>query len=442
MKAWFNKWFSDSKRPQSKPVTYFVHVPKTAGTSFIVLLDRFFAAATIFPQQLWREIKQIDQQANQNYDLYRGHLGGGGLKVLTNRPIEYLTLLRNPIELAQSTYEYVLRETNTKVHQLVKDRSMDFAEFLQHPMTQPLIKNRMIRNISFDFKQDPAAQEVFLSAETIEFLHTIINNRSTTMGDDQRLQRAVDFIHKCRWFGLLERFDESMQLLCFEMAWPPIGPSQKLNVYAQKPQLPDSVLQQLAAINQHDFALYREAEKLFEAKLHAMHSALEKNRTEAMQSTDDLLDLHYQGQSQRPVLDGVEYDFGQVLLGSQWHRRELMQPENDYFRWTGPQAKASIDFWLKRQNYRITVRIINAISTAVLNALQIKLNGEVLHWHTVDQGVVRVLEMECTAAMIADHGLARLTIDTGTVLSHQQAFASADSRLVGVAVHWIQFQHV
>ncbi len=442
MKGLFNKWLSSFKKTQQKPVTYFVHVPKTAGTSFIVILDRFFAAKEIYPHQLWREIKNINKQENNDFLLFRGHLGGGGLDVLTDRSVEYLTILRNPVELAQSTYEYVLREKNTKVHDLVNEQNMSFDEFLIHATTQPLIKNRMVRNISFDFKHDPAAQEVFLSAETIEYLQGIIQTTGTQISEEKRLQRAIRFIKNSRWFGLLERFDESMQLLCFEMGWPPIGSTQKLNTFTQKKDLSASIQKRLQLINEQDIILYDEAGQIFEHRLQTMKSTLEQLRRHDNESVDDLLDLRYQNQNQRPLLSFVEYNFSQVLLGNQWHRRELMQPEAEYFRWTGPQTKASIDFWLNSQNYTVTVRIINAISTEVLDGLKIKVNGQELDWKTEDTDVVRIIEMKCSKAMIADNGLARLSFDTGTVKSHQAAFNSDDQRLVGIAVHWIQFKHV
>ncbi len=441
MKGLFNKWLSSFKKTPQKPATYFVHVPKTAGTSFIVILDRFFAAKEIYPHQLWREIKEINKQKNNSYLLFRGHLGGGGLDVLTERPIDFLTILRNPVDLAHSTYEYVLREKNTKVHGLVKKQNMSFDEFLSHTTTQPLIKNRMVRNISFDFKKDPAAQEVFLSAETIEYLQEIMQATQTHISDEKRLQRAIRFIQKSRWFGLLERFDESMQLLCFEMGWPPIGPTQKLNTFTQKQVLSESLQKKLQSINQQDIKLYGEAEFLFETRFKAMKSSLEQIRRHEDDSIDDLLDLRYQYLNQNTLLNFVKYDFSQVLLGNQWHRRELMQPEEEYFRWTGPHAKASIDFWLNSQNYSITVRIINAISKEVLDGLRIKVNDHELEWKTVDTGVVRIIEMNCTKAMIADNGLVRLSFDTGKVKSHQDAFNSDDQRLVGIAVHWIQFKH-
>ncbi len=442
MKAWFKRWFKGLKKTQGAAVTYFVHVPKTAGTSFIVLLDRFFHATKVFPYQLWREIKEINQQENNQYNLFRGHFGGGGLNVLTERPVEYLTILRDPIELARSTYQYVLREENTKVHDIVSQTQMSFEEFLNHEQTQPLIKNRMIRNISFDFKEDPAAQEVFLSEETIEYLQSVMSQSRSSLNDDDRLNRAKEFLCSCRWFGLQEAFDRSMQLLCFEMHWPPIGPSPKLNVVDQKSTITDDEIDTLKQVNQQDMSFYQFAQQIFEKRYAEMERALEDLRSNREQSIDELIDLSYQNHCQLELKTYIRYGFDEVLLGSQWHRREMMQPEKQFFRWTGPGTNSTLDFWLKPQVYEIKIRIINAISIDMLNGLVIKLNGQTLKWQKEGQDVVRVLTMHCSADSIQKNGLARISLHTQGVETHALAFNSDDQRLVGIAVHWIQFKHV
>lgn len=452
MKAWFDKWLIRSPKRQQvnqpaddQPTSFFAHIPKTAGTSFIVLLDRFYHAARIYPAQLWREVGSIDKSDNQKYDLYRGHFGGHGVEVLTDRPLRCFTILRDPVAMAQSTFQYVQRENNTKVHELVTANEMSFADFLRHPETVSLVKNRMIRYLSFDFKQDPAAQEVFLSSETITYLQTIINQNQPSIDDEKRLKRAQAWVERCQWFGLLERFDQSMQLLCFAMKWPPIGPSQKLNTRRHKPVLLEEELQLLQAINQQDMAFYAWASEVFEQKLTAMQDQLEVHRTGPEQGIDELLDLRYQQHYSRhrksalPV--GVRYGFAQTLLGSQWHRRELLSPEKDFFRWSGPGNESTIDLWLQPMNYQIQVRIINATTIELLDQLQVSLNDHPLSWRTMDTGVVRVLNMSCSADMIAEHGLARLKFHCADMISHRQAFGSQDERLVGIAVHWIEFKH-
>lgn len=440
MKGWFKRLFHFRNKTVGSAL-YFTHIPKTAGTSFIVLLDRFFHTDAIFPYQLWRETKQVDVKHNQQYELFRGHFGGGGVSVLTDRNIQYLTILRTPASLALSTYEFVKREPNTKVHQLLKDQNMTFTDFMQHPVTASLVKNRMIRNISFDFVEDSAAQEVFLSAETITYLQNIINNQKASITDAERLVRSKKFIDACSWFGMLERFDESMQLLCYSMAWPPIGQSQKLNTYKKKPKLTAAEQKALELINAEDLALYEYASEIFKQKVAAMKVSLEKWRSNNHQSVDDLLDAHYQYHQshQKTKLSApYTYDFSQKLMGQQWHRRELMQPENEYFRWTGPDAQASLDFWVKPQDFTIKIRIINATSPDIIESLGISINGQAVEWYSSESGVVRVLTLSCPKEFIKHNGLLRLGFKCQTMVSHQQAFGSHDERLVGVAIHWIQ----
>jgi len=138
----------------------------------------------------------------------------------------------------------------------------------------------------------------------------------------------------------------------------------------------------------------------------------------------------------------LSYGFDQALLGSQWHRRELMHPENEYFRWTGPDSASSIDFWIQPRDYVITMRLVNATDVAVLDELILTLNGQPVPWKTIDTGLVRVLSLSCEKEAIHGNGLLRLGIQCNAMTSHQQAFGSDDERLVGVAVHWIKFNHV
>jgi len=437
--GWFKQLVSKFRRGVEQPVISFVHIPKTAGTSFIVLLDRFFHADAIFPHQLWREVNQLNPKENHRFKLFRGHFGGGGFKQLTTRPLEYLTILRDPLSLACSTYQYVKREQNTRVHDLLKKDGLSLEAFISHPDTKPLVTNRLIRNLSFDFVEDPAAQEVFLSAQTIEYLQQHLKPKPLPLADGDRLLRAEKLLNQCRWFGLVERFDESMQLLCFAMGWRPIGQSQRLNT-SRGVELSEHAEEVLRSLNLEDLRLYQSAKMLFNNRYQQMLSQLEQLRSTADQSTDDLLDVHYQRQPQ-PLADELDFRFDQVLQGQQWHRREFLDQQQGYFRWTGPAAQASIDFWLEPREYVLKLRIINATSTAQLDQLQLSVNGHPLSWHCADQGVVRVIEAPCPANLIAPNGLFRLGLQVNDMISHRQAFGSDDDRLVGVAVHWIQLRH-
>ena len=417
-------------------VTYFTHIPKTAGTSFITLLDRYFDQDAIYPHQLWRDVQEIP--ASDHYQLYRGHLGGGGLKLLTDHPIRYLTIVRDPVDLTVSTWRFVLRETNTAVHDLVKNSAFTLDDFLQHPRTRQLVENRMVRNLSFDFVEDADAQEVFLSPASLQAVQQHISRQSNALTDAQRYQRAWSFLHNCFWFGLQDRFDASLQLFSFVFRQPPIGATQKLNKRRSAQPLSDQQIKAIRESNPWDEKFYSDAQHLFDQRYQLMLDDLETVRTAQDQSVDDLLDVYYQQQGQHRLQSSIDFDCGQAMQGSGWHRRELTHPEHDYFRWSGPAEEAFVDFWLQPDAYEIQLRIINALDSDLLDALIITANGTAIEWHSDDSGVVRLIHAQLDSQHVAENGLLRLGFTVNRCNSHAQAFQSDDERQVSFALHWIK----
>ncbi len=441
MKSFIQKvsslWTHDA--PQKNKAYYFTHIPKTAGTSFIVILDRFFKQHQIFPQQLWREVGDIDQDDNASYELFRGHFGGGGVSTLTDRPLNYLTLLRDPFALSISTFQFVKREKNTRVHDLVKQEGFGLEEFLTNSQTCPLVNNRMVRNLSFDFKEDPSAQEVFLSEETIECLKPLLVETGDALTPEQRYQRATKFIDETVWFGLVEAFDRSMELLCHHFKVPSLGKSQKLNTKPQTLDISEKAHRRIEILNAWDIKLYQYAKAKFEQRYDDMLHDLESYRSHPSQKIEDLLDKQYQQNHDYPESPHGQLTFDQSITGTQWHRREFLEDDGSYFRWTGPEHKSNIDMWVKPTDCQLQIRIINALSSEDLDQLQLSINGKPLTWHSDDAGVVRLLAANVPKSHIKPNGLARVELALPKTQSHQDAFGSDDERLVGVAVHWLKF---
>lgn len=432
MKAWFKKLFNKPKQP----AYYFAHIPKTAGTSLIVLLDRFFPAEAIMPDQLWRQVNDLSAVKARDYQFIRGHFGGGGAAMLSNRTIKYFTMLRDPVELSYSTYEFIKREKNTVVHDLVIDEQLSFEDFLVHPDTQNLVSNRMVRYLSFDFKKDPSAQEVFLSPQSIKDLQPLLAGNNQPLSEEQRFQRAKKWLDEALWFGVLDRFNDAIRLLCYRMQWPAIGENQKLNRHKKRPVVSDLARQRVLQNNQEDSRLYNYAQQQFETEYRAMLHALSLNELSSSDEIDAALDVRYQHHfSQKVNLnDKIEFNCDQVLRGQNWHRREWIETEQSYFRWSGPGEISSLDFWLEHNDYQIEINIINALSEKFLDNLLIQINGNALHWTSDDIGVVRTLRMKASKNVIKDNGLVRLSFICPDVMSHAQAFDSDDQRLVGFAL--------
>ena len=432
MKAWFKRLFN---KP-NKPAFYFAHIPKTAGTSLIVLLDRYFHADDIMPEQLWRQVKDLSTRKAQDYRFIRGHFGGGGATVLSERPLKNLTMLRDPVELSYSTYEFIKREKNTVVHDLVVNESLSFEDFLIHPDTRNLVSNRMVRYLSFDFNDDPSAQEVFLSPQTIQDLQPLLSGNSSTLNDEQRYHRAKKWLDQAMWFGVLDRFDDAMRLLCYGMKWPPMGDSQKLNKHHQRPVISDVARQRVLENNRHDSQLYEYAQQRFDDQYRAMLTGLKLNELSPTADIDKALDKRYQQHyaNENQLVDSVDFSCGDVLWGQNWHRREWIEAEQAFFRWSGPSATSSLDFWLEPHDYRINISIINALADSFLDDLTVQINGQTIDWSSPDYGVVRTLHLECPKNVIKDNGLMRLSLSCPDILSHAEAFNSDDHRRVGFAL--------
>ncbi len=432
MKAWFKRFFNKC----DEPAYYFAHIPKTAGTSLIVLLDRYFAHQDIMPEQLWRQVHDLTASKAQDYRFIRGHFGGGGATMLSDRALKNLTMLRDPVELSYSTYEFIKREKNTVVHDLVVKGALSFEDFLVHPDTQNLVSNRMVRYLSFDFKHDPSAQEVFLSPQTIEDLQPLLSGNSPFLNDEQRYQRAKTWLDEALWFGVLHRFDDAMRLLSYRMYWPPMGASQKLNKHAKRPVISDLARQLVLENNRYDSQLYDYAQQQFAAQYRAMLNTLHLDELSSEETIDAALDQRYQRYYSRQfkLVEAVEYDCGQKLLGQNWHRREWIEADNDFFRWSGPGERASLDFWVKPGDYRLSIQLINGLSAAFMDALSIHINNQPVAWTTSDQGVVRTLQLECPGQLIKANGLLRLSFISPATKPHAATFDSDDYRQVGFAL--------
>ena len=86
---------------QNDDILYFLHIPKTAGTTFISIIDEHFDYESIFPGQRWDQLLPKLPINFSKYRLVRGHFGYGIRQLLPKKPV-YITMLRNPIEMVPS----------------------------------------------------------------------------------------------------------------------------------------------------------------------------------------------------------------------------------------------------------------------------------------------------------------------------------------------------
>lgn len=414
---------------------YFAHIPKTAGTSFIAVLDRLYAQEQICPAQLWRELATVSPQQLKKYRLFRGHFGGYGLDPLLGCSMDRMTLLREPIARSISTFRFIRREPGSRVHRYVMDHDMSLRQFASDPVTSIKITNEQTRQLAFSLV-DNADRDLWVSDASVAVVDQWVDkNRQPAQKVDQR-RRAQTFLRTCKFLGLTERFNDSMDLFAFTFELPALGRlhSHRRSAPVERPDA--ATERQLEALNDDDLQLYQQGCQEFDRRLGHMDRALAAFRKRSDVDRHAALQRRFEARKPRRVWAvPSRYRFSQPLVGAGWQQRELKTPEGDWFRWTGPDCRSKLWFSVRRQAPRWTLqlRTVDEVQPGVIDTLDVLVNDSPVAMapdHTKD--AVRVYRGSFDGTLLHS-GMNHVCLEVASVSRRDD-----DQRDLGIAVHWIE----
>jgi hypothetical protein len=243
---------------------FFMHIPKTAGTTLHQIIRQQYSDREIFPayvgvgaatlQEHINNLKyRLDQPVNQLLDcgqeikIILGHVGFG-LHEIIGRELTYITFLRHPVDRVISWYYHQQRVKNAKYHQ--ECQSMSLTEIITHfPIPTD---NHQTRYLSGDFLQQQLGKPntIAYGGCSLELLEKAKEN----------LKNYFSVV------GIQEDFEASLALCQKVLHWQPVNYVAE-NVGKDKRQISQSELDFIADCNSWDLQLYEYGQKLFSQQL-------------------------------------------------------------------------------------------------------------------------------------------------------------------------------
>jgi len=370
---------------------YFLHIPKTAGTTLIATLDSYFDHDSIFPNKVWNEVLTNKSKKRKTWKLIHGHFGYNIKPIIPREPI-FLTVLRDPIERTISQIEHIRRDPrgNNWVKKNFLSPNETFDQILGNDKKNRVFRNTQTRYIGLDCdvikltrSQTSKSLDDFRFDENLPLFENEISG-------EKMLENAMKRLEKFEFVGISEKFEESMFLLYYTFGWMPINRSWKLNVSSaktSKKDLSQKTIDILNDLNKLDTSLYVHGKKIFEKRYSEMLKNLKENYYK--ESYSDLpfsesmyimLEKHYEKNLNELNIvpeKSINYEFNQKLSGSGWYYREILPKTNKAYRWTGPEKISFIDFAVKRdEDLKILFHIFLAASPEVLDNVKLKVNEQ------------------------------------------------------------------
>lgn len=236
-------------------VIFVMHVPKAAGTTLRVILERQCSPANLYKitadiQGDQIRFRELSEKRKRLYRIVFGHFCYGFHTALPEgQKYTYITLLRDPLERAISTWAYI--RSGSRLHYLAQQaRTLTFEDFVTSGVTCTL-DNGMVRQLcgqdSFkmtDGKQVPGDDMA------IPFGGVTAKHLARAKANIKRDFALV---------GTSEQFDASLQLMRRMFAWR-IPAYKNQNVAVWKPAreyLTSQIARRVIEHNSLDYDLFR-----------------------------------------------------------------------------------------------------------------------------------------------------------------------------------------
>ena len=204
---------------------YFLHIPKTAGTSITALLQEIAeeSGKKLAGPFLADHINLPENSDWSTSDILIGHLGLTPLKF----GYEFFTILRQPIERLYSQYAYITRISGHYHHAMVVSKKMDFLTWLREDEFYNVNFNTQTRYLSTSLDTSEILQRIEPTYYAKRFESSDIGEISLSV--------ALENLKSCEWVGKSEHLSPILNYFEARFGFKQrVIPRRNVNYYTRK----------------------------------------------------------------------------------------------------------------------------------------------------------------------------------------------------------------
>jgi hypothetical protein len=245
------------------PSLYFLHIPKTAGTSFRLWLSRYFHAEKMLMIDHLAELEATSDATLRKHDFYSGHFGWRMMERAAAAKIDCqaVTILREPTATILSGLSFLKQITEDDIMRSGGD--LNRLKSMQEISLQ--IESTSDNVLFTEDDSGPASDNMFVRY----FAENGQQSLRPGIIDQSKFELAKQRLEDMKFFGLVEDWEGTAILFAYAYGLPLAPFNMEFNRTSQKVDTFDkaSFIEKSKTYFSYDYELYEFAQELFAKRL-------------------------------------------------------------------------------------------------------------------------------------------------------------------------------